>query len=346
MLSSIARRQGAPTRAASNIARAGHWFKPPALAPMARPGAKLMSTDAAEESTPARHVPTIEVIISKIFPAGFGWQGASVVAGQQGYEADQLGFFLMTGAGDFAGVFAGHLAFTTLKAVVSGKPDPVGGLWLATAAFCSGTAWQPTVNVRAPSPLDPCHSRAAPTLNSSSRCLVCAVPARRRGLRLRHDRRRLRLHHRLLLLRRVSGSAECTRGAHPPAPHTCLHAPTRAHPLTPTSLPATRDSLRIGRIIYAPLGLEPANYANLCGDAMLSASIGAATGTFVGTDISFGAANPLRPFFGVEDSMSDLEGCIRAGASTSAGFFVLQTTQNLLLPKDANWLDPVKIEAK
>jgi len=278
MLSSIARRQGAPTRAASNIARAGHWFKPPALAPMARPGAKLMSTDAAEEGTPARHVPTIEVIISKIFPAGFGWQGASVVAGQQGYEADQLGFFLMTGAGDFAGVFAGHLAFTTLKAVVSGKPDPVGGLWLATAAFCSGTAWQPTVNFL-------------------------------------HD---------------VAG---------------CGFATTAVGCGSITGF-CFFVGLRIGRIIYAPLGLEPANYANLCGDAMLSASIGAATGTFVGTDISFGAANPLRPFFGVEDSMSDLEGCIRAGASTSAGFFVLQTTQNLLLPKDANWLDPVKIEAK
>ena len=107
-----------------------------------------MGTAAVEEEAPSRHIPTLEVIVSKIFPAGFGWQAASVVAGQQGYEADHLGFFLMTGVGDFVGVFAGHLIYTTLKAFVGGKPDPVGSLWLASAAFCSGTAWQPTVNVR------------------------------------------------------------------------------------------------------------------------------------------------------------------------------------------------------
>ena len=65
-------------------------------------------------------------------------------------------------------------------------------------------------------------------------------------------------------------------------------------------------------------------------------------GTFVGTDITF-KDNFLMPFFGVTDSMSDLEGCIRAGASTSAGFMVMQTGQNLVLPKGANWIDPVKI---
>ena len=78
------------------------------------------------------------------------------------------------------------------------------------------------------------------------------------------------------------------------------------------------------------------------GDAMLSVSIGAATGTFVGTDVSF-ADNALRPFFGVEDSMSDVEGMVRAGLSTSAGFLCMQSVQNITLPKNANWLDPVKL---
>ena len=100
--------------------------------------------------------------------------------------------------------------------------------------------------------------------------------------------------------------------------------------------------LRIGRIIYQPLGLPGADYANLCGDAMLSVSIGAATGTFVGTDVSF-AGNALRPFFGVEDSMSDVEGMVRAGLSTSAGFLCMHSMQNVTLPKNANWLDPVKL---
>ena len=176
-----------------------------------------------------------------------------------------------------------------------------------------------------------------------------AVPARLGGLQLRPDGRRQRHRHRLLLLRRVSTLAAREAPIPPSRPAPTPYLPACLHPrpiANPASLPATRNSLRLGRIIYAPLGLEPANYANLCGDAMLSASIGAATGTFVATDISFGAANPLRPLFGVEDSMSDLEGCIRAGSSTAAGFFLLQTAQNLVLPQKANWLDQVAIESK
>ena len=84
------------------------------------------------------------------------------------------------------------------------------------------------------------------------------------------------------------------------------------------------------------------NYGNLCDDALLSVSIGAATGTFVGTDITF-ADNVIRPFFGVEDSMSHIEGMVRAGLSTSAGFLGMQTAQNLTLPRGANWIDPVKV---
>jgi len=100
--------------------------------------------------------------------------------------------------------------------------------------------------------------------------------------------------------------------------------------------------LRIGRVLYKPIGMPGADYANLCGDAMLSVSIGAATGTFVGTDITF-PDNVIRPFFGVEDSMSDVEGMVRAGLSTSAGFLCMQSVQNIVLPRNANWLDPVKI---
>ena len=85
------------------------------------------------------------------------------------------------------------------------------------------------------------------------------------------------------------------------------------------------------------------NYGNLCDDALLSVSIGAATGTFVGTDITF-PDNVIRPAFGVEDSMSDVEGMVRAGMSTSAGFLGVQTMQNVVMPRGGNWLDPVKID--
>ena len=43
--------------------------------------------------------------------------------------------------------------------------------------------------------------------------------------------------------------------------------------------------------------------------------------------------------------MSDVEGMVRAGASTSAGFLCMQSVQNIVLPTNANWLDPVKIES-
>jgi len=223
---------------------------------------------------------TFEVLVSKIFPAGFGWQAASVVAGNQGYEADSLSFALTTGAGDFCGVLAGHSTLSILKAM-AGKGgglggDLVAGLWLATAAFCSGTAWQPTVNFLH----DAAHCNFAQTV------MGCGV---------------------------VTGFSFFV-------------------------------GLRIGRVLFAPLGLEKMDYANLCGDALLSVSIGAATGTFVGTDITF-ADNVLRPYFGVEDGMTDLEGCVKAGSSTFAGFLCMQTVQNITLPRGANWLDPVKISA-
>lgn len=218
---------------------------------------------------------TLEVIVSKIFPAGLGWQGASVVAGSMDYASDSPSFFLMTGAGDFAGVLAGHSLFALGKRALGGKSDIGGdlttGLWLATAAFCSGTAWQPAVN-----------------LLHTGMGLDFATTAAGTGA--------------------ATGFMFFT-------------------------------GLRLGRMLYAPLGLAPADGSNLGADAMLSVSIGGATGTFVGTDISFGD-NVLRPFFGVEEGMGDLEGMVRAGASTSAGFLGVQALQNAALPAGANWIDP------
>ena len=65
----------------------------------------------------------------KLFPAGFGWQGASVVADGLGYEAKELPFFAITGAGDFTGVMIGHTTFYTLKKyTVDPSLDQVGQL--------------------------------------------------------------------------------------------------------------------------------------------------------------------------------------------------------------------------
>ena len=74
----------------------------------------------------------------------------------QGFEADSLSFALSTGAGDFAGVLAGHSLFSLYKSMSSAKPgsriqdDLVTGLWLASAAFCSGDQNPPFFYVNTP----------------------------------------------------------------------------------------------------------------------------------------------------------------------------------------------------
>lgn len=99
----------------------------------------------------ARVSNTLEVMISKIFPAGFGWQVGSTVAAQLGYSPEQWELFLCTGVGDALGVMLGHLAFCSVKKAVmeptmNMTDQTHTAVLLGTAAFCSGTAWQPTVN--------------------------------------------------------------------------------------------------------------------------------------------------------------------------------------------------------
>lgn len=110
------------------------------------------SSAAAETGGMAnRFLVTAEVTVSKIFPAGFGWQSASVVADGMGMQADSFNFAVTTGAGDAVGVLGGHVGFFAVKkAIVDSSIDLKRefhtGVLLSTAAFCSGTAWQPLVN--------------------------------------------------------------------------------------------------------------------------------------------------------------------------------------------------------
>lgn len=113
-----------------------------------------VNADTEEEQpqakTASRFVYTGEVILSKIFPAGFGWQTASCISEGMGHQATDLSFFFMTGAGDFAGVLAGHSLYYLAKSAVDptvkmGEQVQVG-TWLASAAFMSGFCWQPIVN--------------------------------------------------------------------------------------------------------------------------------------------------------------------------------------------------------
>jgi hypothetical protein len=101
-----------------------------------------------------RFLVTVEATVSKIFPAGFCWQTASIVAANQGYAPDTLNFALTTGFGDGMGVLTGHFLYYAGKKSILGEQSRINvnrefqnGVLLGTAAFFSGTAWQPIVNV-------------------------------------------------------------------------------------------------------------------------------------------------------------------------------------------------------
>jgi hypothetical protein len=97
-----------------------------------------------------RFAVTAEVAISKIAPAGFGWQLGSEVAGSMGLQADQLGFFLSAGVGDALGVAIGHYVWFFVKDKVYAEQDMTAqahtSALLGSACILSGTAWQPVVN--------------------------------------------------------------------------------------------------------------------------------------------------------------------------------------------------------
>jgi len=241
-------------------------------------GVRQESTTATEAPTGglgARMALTAEVLVSKIFPAGFGWQTASLVADQSfGLGAETAGFAVLTGLGDFTGVFLGHSIFYAIKNGGANVGSEVQtATWLATSAFLAGTAWQPTVN---------------------------ALTAAGLGFNA------------------VAVGTGAITGA-------CFMV-----------------GLRLGRMVYSSFmpAIVPGTGANMVNDAQLSVAIGGGTACFVGTDVSFGDANWLRPIVGVEETTPDLLGCVKAGTSTFLGFAVVQTAENVLIPAKSCWTDP------
>ena len=127
-------------------------------APRTKSAVESPIIDRQEEdlSAPAyskRFSTTAEVLVSKIFPAGFGWQSSSILAEEYlNYAPDSVSFALTTGAGDAIGVFLGHCGFYAIKKSITDNPKILmtrerdTGILLASAAFYSGTVWQPLVN--------------------------------------------------------------------------------------------------------------------------------------------------------------------------------------------------------
>lgn len=115
--------------------------------------AKELPRDDDSSGMAERFKVTAEVTVSKIFPAGLGWQSSSIIAEEYlGYAPDTAAFALTTGLGDGIGVMIGHYAYFAAKKSIMGddsinmKREAQTGLLLASAAFCSGTAWQPLVD--------------------------------------------------------------------------------------------------------------------------------------------------------------------------------------------------------
>jgi hypothetical protein len=108
--------------------------------------------EAKTSSMVDRFVITAEVTVSKIFPAGFGWQTGSIIADQHfGYAPDTMAFAYTTGLGDAMGVLLGHTAYYAAKKAavdssINMTKEVQTGILLGSAAFCSGTAWQPIVD--------------------------------------------------------------------------------------------------------------------------------------------------------------------------------------------------------
>ncbi len=94
-----------------------------------------------------RMLSTCEIVASKIVPAGVGWQGASILAATSGPAT----FAITTGMGDSFMVILGHQAWYRVKNKWTGSVDldqeKQVSYWLGSAAFLSGTCWQPVVDV-------------------------------------------------------------------------------------------------------------------------------------------------------------------------------------------------------
>lgn len=228
-----------------------------------------------------RMVYTIEVAVSKLFPAGFGWQYSSGIAEDTfGLGANDYGFFAVTGFGDMCGVFAGHFTYYTGKKILYDRSIVVGeqahvALWLGAAAFMSGGAWQPFVN----------------------------------------------------FFQACSGE-----GNH-----------FNSHLMAVTACCGTMfyTGLRMGRYFFSPVltGIPACDYNNLRADAQLSVAIGGATACFVGTDVSYGDGNWLRPLVGIEEEFATMHGCVLAGTSTALGFTAVQIAENIAYPMGTCWVD-------
>jgi len=107
---------------------------------------------------------TFEITVSKLLPAGVGWQAMGTLASGLGVSSSSASFALLTGIGDGFGVGFGHMVYKSCQRAYiratnkrrspqeqlkepSLSSELETGIYLGSAAFCSGTIWQPVVNI-------------------------------------------------------------------------------------------------------------------------------------------------------------------------------------------------------
>lgn len=216
-----------------------------------------------------------------------------------------MSFFFSTGVGDGIGVAIGHTLYCALKKVVTGNKDmDIGkesqvGIMLGSAAVCSGGIWQVREYI----------------------CLFFFYIFSSYHISREYM---LKKQPTVNVLQSAGWGFE--------------------NSVIATGGVATLaffSGLRLARLAYSPIfdGVEEATYSNLKADAALSVAIGGAAGCFLGTDVSYGAANWMGSAIGIQDTYSPLLSCAVAGTSTMLGFSVIQTGENLVYPKDKCWVD-------
>lgn len=253
---------------------AGMAVTPLRHAGRARASPAMLAT--ADQAT-ARLASSVEVTASKIFPAGAGWQLASIVADNAGFASTALPFFATVGLGDCAGVFLGHVGWQLVKSKLKGAELDLGaemqvGSLLGGAAFFSGFTWQIALNA---------FNKLGLTFTQSLGGVGLATTA------------------------------------------------------------AFFLGLRVMRRLLSPLmpAVAMSDYGNMKSDVGLAAAVGAGCAGFVGTDLSFGAANWLAPLVGIKDSFSSAAACVVAGCSTSLGFMAAMAVQAVGLDAKQCWID-------
>jgi|SaaInlStandDraft_2_1057019.scaffolds.fasta_scaffold04362_2 hypothetical protein len=93
---------------------------------------------------------TSEIIISRVFLSGCGWNGGSMIAEHLDYSIIDYNFFFITGCCQAIPVMSGHLTYSKLKnrfRKVNMDLEYNKAFHIGSATFLSGCIWQPTVNL-------------------------------------------------------------------------------------------------------------------------------------------------------------------------------------------------------